>query len=108
MMAGRGLGRTHQQVLQDAVAQMDYEDAMAEARERQEFCKWQLATGRVTDMSTATVDDPAERSRRRPGPPPIGPSAQRTRSCCRRRAIWPVETAKAGDDRHRSGCGAGR
>jgi hypothetical protein len=51
-----GVARTHQQVIAEASARMDYEDAVAAARERAEFNAWRLArSGELSaDMSAPT------------------------------------------------------
>jgi hypothetical protein len=49
-LVGRRVGRTHRETVQLMAARMDHEDAMAAAREQQEYRRWQEQR---TDDSTA-------------------------------------------------------
>ncbi len=44
-LTGRGVGRTHGEFLSMVSAEMDLADAQAQARERQEFRRWQASHG---------------------------------------------------------------
>jgi hypothetical protein len=57
-----GVGRTHAEILAEASARMDYDDAVAAARERAEFNRWQLAksASMSADMSAPTEAEVAE------------------------------------------------
>jgi hypothetical protein len=70
-LTGRGVGRTRQEFLALVSAEMDLADAQAQARERQEFRRWQASHGgdwaawaeaNSADMSAPTEVEIAEQA----------------------------------------------